>query len=329
MTVRFPRFFSSFFVIIFFVFWSHAVYAFPPQLVPSGNRNIEQPPIPSASKQRTSETNSNFTYKYLRVRNLLYRDLELRKKIKEAASLFDIHPIHIVGALVGEHTYNVDAYDHLQNYYTKALAYFRDALSFEYNDIHVLDFVEQDDYAPFCKYATDNYELWTCREEVWEIFYRNQTVKGIEWPDRRFGEVFFQPFFVGQTFGLGQLHPLTALKVNDIVRLHIPSEPILRPVREERIYRTIMDPDSSLFYVAAVIRLSIDSYRDIANFDISENPGITATLYNLGNVTTRASALAEKNLERWERGLEPELPQENYYGWLVNIKLEELLLSVR
>ena len=324
MTVRLSVFFV--FLSVFFV---GSADAFPPHLVPAGNRNIEQPAIPSASKHRTGETKSNFTYKYLRVRNLLYSDLNLREKIKEAASRFDIHPIHIVGALVGEHTYNVDAYDRLQNYYVKALAYFEGALSFEHNDIHVLDFVQKYDYALFCEYATDDYELWSCREEVWDLLYRGQVVQGVKWPNRRFGEVFFQPFYVGQTFGLGQLHPLTALKVNDIVRAHLPSEPVLLPDREQRVYRTIMDPDSSLYYVAAVIRLSIDSYRDIANFDISLNPGITATLYNLGNVTSRATALAERNLERWEQGLEPEFPQENYYGWLINQKLDELLLSVR
>ena len=32
-------------------------------------------------------------------------------------------PMHIVGAIVGEHTYNVDAYDRLQTYYVKAVAY--------------------------------------------------------------------------------------------------------------------------------------------------------------------------------------------------------------
>ena len=36
-------------------------------------------------------------------------------------------------------------------------------------------------------------------------------------PNDRFGRVFFQPLYAGQTFGLGQLNPLTALKVTDIV----------------------------------------------------------------------------------------------------------------
>jgi hypothetical protein len=53
--------------------------------------------------------------------------------------------------------------------------------------------------------------LWTCREEVWETTFRGKKVDGKSFPDNRFGAVFFQPFYAGQTFGLGQLNPLTAL----------------------------------------------------------------------------------------------------------------------
>ena len=62
----------------------------------------------------------------------------------------------------------------------------------------------------------------------------------------------------------------------------------------------------------------------IAGFDISQNPGITATLYNLGNPEARAYALKAENDKRRAAGLEPKLPEENYYGWLVNEKLPEL-----
>ena len=38
-----------------------------------------------------------------------------------------------------------------------------------------------------------------------------------DWPNDRFSAVFFQPFYAGQTFGIGQLNPLTALKMSDMV----------------------------------------------------------------------------------------------------------------
>ncbi len=56
-----------------------------------------------------------------------------------------------------------------------------------------------------------------------------------------------------------------------------------------------MDPDQSLAYMAAAIRRSIDAYRQIADMDISNNPGITATLYNIGNPDQRPAALAARN----------------------------------
>jgi hypothetical protein len=85
-----------------------------------------------------------------------------------------------------------------------------------------------------------------------------------------------------------------------------------------------MDPDQSLAYIAATLRKSIDAYRSIAGFDISQNPGITATLYNLGNPEARARALAAENRARTGQGKAARLPEENYYGWLVNAKLDQL-----
>ena len=72
------------------------------------------------------------------------------------------------------------------------------------------------------------------------------------------------------------------------------------------------------------MRKGIDAYRDIAGFDISQNPGITATLYNVGNPEARASALKAENARRRDEGQPERLPEENYYGWLVNDKLPEL-----
>ena len=62
-----------------------------------------------------------------------------------------------------------------------------------------------------------------------------------------------------------------------------------------------MDPDLTLPYVAATLKKSIDAYRTIAGFDISQNPGITATLYNVGNPEARAYALKAENEQRLQR----------------------------
>ncbi|MEE9313903.1 MAG: DUF1402 family protein [Rhizobiaceae bacterium] len=286
-------------------------------LVPSGNRHVEQPPIPGSSKKRTRGT--TFEKKYKKIRGLLARDKKLMSKIKLAARRFGIDPIHIIGALVGEHTYNVDAKDRLQTYYVKALAYMGQSLTFKYKNTTISQLIAKPAFTK-CNGLRRNYDKWSCHETIWNRFYRGKSTDGQRWPNRRLGAVFFQPLYAGQTFGLGQLNPLTALKVNDMVRRRISREPKLSMNKAPQIYGTIMNPDSTLNYMAAVIRHSIDSYVSIAGMDISKNPGITATLYNLGNVTTRARQLATKN----QGSSPPQFPEENYYGWLVNYKLADL-----
>src|SRR5690606_2666565 len=185
-------------------------------LVPPGNRNAVQPAIPGASVNRTQATNTTFQAKYRKVYALLKNDGRLRAKIKETAAAYAIDPIHIVGAIVGEHTYNVDAYDRLQTYYVKAISYLSSRFSFAYRGESVSAFVRRPQFAA-CDGKSDSYALWTCRERVWNQEFRGRTVDGTSFPDNRFGAVFFQPYCAGQTFGLGQLNPLTALQMSDMI----------------------------------------------------------------------------------------------------------------
>ncbi|MDL2406398.1 DUF1402 family protein [Rhizobium calliandrae] len=287
-------------------------------IVPPGNRNAEQPPIPGASVRRTKGTNSTFERKYQKVHELLATDTRLMSKIKSTARAYGIDPIHIIGALVGEHTYNVDAYDGLQSYYVKAASYAGQSFRFAYNGEDVDDFVSRPQFDA-CKGKKDSYSLWICRDDVWESDFRGKTVGGKSFPNNRFSAVFFQPFYAGQTFGLGQVNPLTALELSDLVS-STSGIPKLDEKDAGSVYKAIMDPDLSLAFVAAAIRKSIDDYRSIAGMDISGNPGITATLYNVGNSRQRAAALAAKNRE----AAQPVWPEENYYGWLINDKLDDL-----
>lgn len=291
-------------------------------LVPPGNRNAEQPAVPGASVKRTKASKGSFEGKYSKVYNLLANDAKLRGKIRDAASAYGIDPMHIVGAIVGEHTYNVDAYDRLQTYYVKAIAYLGNDLDFEYKGEHVDAFVQRPQFS-VCNDKSDSYALWTCREQVWNKSFRGQSVDGRSYPNNRFSAVFFQPFYAGQTFGLGQLNPLTALQMSDLVN-RVSGLPKLDAADPNGVYETIMDPDKSIPYVAATLKKSIDAYRSIAGFDISRNPGITATLYNLGNPEARAATLRNENARRQAAGEPEKLPEENYYGWLVNEKLAEL-----
>jgi hypothetical protein len=285
-------------------------------VVPSGNRNAEQPNIPGASVRRTKAGKTSFDAKYEKVRDLLANDGELTGKIKSVAGKYGIDPIHMVGAIVGEHTYNVDAYDRLQSYYVKAASY-TGSFRFAYDGESVADFVDRPEFSK-CADKKGSYSLWTCRETVWNRSFKGRTVGGTSFPNNRFSAVFFQPFYAGQTFGLGQINPLTALTLTDDVA-RISGYERLDEADAAGVYKAIMDPDISLAYMAASIRRSIDAYKKIAGVDISKNPGLTATLYNIGNPDARAATFAARRASG-----EATWPEENYYGWLINDKLAEL-----
>lgn len=297
-------------------------FALAATLVPEGNHFPEQPDIPFASSKRTAATKSSFEAKYQKVLDLLKSDDDLRSKIKKISAQYGISPLHMVGAIVGEHTYNVNAYDRLQTYYVKALAYVASDIVFENGGESVSDFVARPEFEK-CNSLSGSEALWICRERVWNASFRGKTIGDTEFPDNRFSAVFFQPFYAGQTFGLGQLNPLTALQMTD--RVHAVSGlPKLDVKNAKEVYNTIMDPDLTLPYMAATIQNSIEAYKKIAGFDISDNPGLTATLYNLGDPEARASALKAENERRKAAGEPEKVPEENYYGWLVNDKIADL-----
>jgi hypothetical protein len=271
---------------------------------------------------RTAETGGTFAGKYHTIYGQLASDHQLMQKIEKTAAVYGIDPIHMIGAIIGEHTYNFDAMDTLQGYYVKALAYLGAKMRFAYDGEDVRTFIKRPQFAK-CDKAKDDYGLWICREDVWKAKFKGKTVGVKKFPDDRFQRVFFQPYFAGQTFGLGQISPLAALTVSDIVaaKSGLPPLDLNHP---NEIYHAVMDPDTSLDYMAAIIANDIAIYRRIAGFDISDNPGITATLYNLGDAADRARALAAENRKRRARGLRIIYPHENYYGWLVNARLADL-----
>lgn len=291
-------------------------------LVPPGNRYEEQPAIPGASASRTQALKTTYEAKYRKVYKLLASDPELRSKIVAVSRQYGIDPIHMAGAIVGEHTYNVDAYDRLQTYYLKAVSYLSSGFSFAYEGEDIDTFIQRPEFAQ-CGDGAGSYAAWTCREKVWNAKFRGKTVAGAAFPNKRFSQTFFQPFYAGQTFGIGQLNPLTALQMSDLVN-KVSGLPKLTHRKPQEVYQTIMDPDLTLPYVAATLKKSIDAYNNIAGFDISQNPGVTATLYNVGDPEGRARALKAENDGRVAKGLEARLPEENYYGWLVNDKFAEL-----
>ena len=260
---------------------------------------------------------TTFEIKFRKIIDFISHNKKLVINIKKAAQEYKIDPVHIVGALVGEHTYNVTVVDTLKLYYIKALSYSKENIVFQYKGIKLDQFIKREEFSR-CDEHLSSSRLWECRDEVWDVGFRGKTVGGVTFENMSFQRAFFQPFYAGQTFGLGQISPLTALEVTDLVH-SISGLPRLSIDNPQAIYKDVMDPEISVIYIAAIIRDAIDAYRE-QGFDISDNPGITATLYNLGQPRRRALVLRQASDKAGDR----RFPQENYYGWLVNVRLSDL-----
>ena len=101
--------------------------------------------------------------------------------------------MHIVGAIVGEHTYNVDAYDRLQTYYVKAVSYLKSSFSFSYDGEDIADFVHA---AAILRLREAGRTATICgpaARSVWNRSFRGRNVGGTDFPDDRFSATFFQP----------------------------------------------------------------------------------------------------------------------------------------
>ena len=296
--------------------FTQSAYAQSIRVVPEGNRYKSQPKIPYASSRRTSASKSSYDAKFDKVLAVLKRDRRLMSSIKRVAGRYGIDPIHIVGAIVGEHTYNYDTLDSAQSYYVKALAYAGIRFDFELEGEHVDVFVER---PQFDRCRKDHIQgssdrRWSCYENVWNSKFRGKRVDGVRYPKKNFNEAFFQPLYAGQSFGLGQLSPLTVLKMTDRVNRQSNFRK-LDAKDSEAVYKATMDPNISLHYMAAIIQDAVAAYKSVGKVDISNNPGLTATLYNLGDPWSRAAKFRRTG-QSW--------PRENYYGWLVNDRIDDL-----
>src|SRR5204863_8569622 len=84
-------------------------------VVPADYHAKRQPTVFAGSSLLTAIRGSGgFKEKYAKVYGLLSRDTKLMANIKRASAMFGIDPIDVIGAIVGEHTYNIDVFDTLQ-----------------------------------------------------------------------------------------------------------------------------------------------------------------------------------------------------------------------
>lgn len=234
--------------------------------------------------------------------------------IKQAAELYAIDPVIIMGSIVGEHTYNVSAWDIGQDNY----AYMRSrwVSRFENNGVDLAEMLQEPNYKKCEAETSNNFDLWNCYNAVWKNDPNGDGKDQLKW-------YFFNPMGSGYTYGFGQLGPERALMVTDYVH-QVSGFDELTLADPPALYDAILNPQISIHYVAATNRIAIEVYKQIANFDISQNPGIVATLYNLGREVRRANSLYERTVKNLTESGESTFPAVNPYGWLINEKEAEL-----
>lgn len=295
--------------------------------VPAGNRQTVQPEFPRSTKERFSEDlavrEREVEVRYRKAFNMLRGDQAILQEIRRAALAHGLDPIHILSAIIGEHTYNVSGQDTVQTYAIIATRFAAAwALRFRASGIGLDELIAGPRFST-CKADGPQSEYWDCIGHIWERDFRGKTVDGRTFPSDSLRTTFFNPVAAGLTYGLGQLDPLRALMVTDRVN-ELSGLRRLNVSRPVEIYEDIIEPRTTVHYIAANLKLAIDTYINEANFDINGNPGLTATLYNLGREKGRARELYRRNIEALRRGQSVILPEENYYGWFINQKQTEI-----
>lgn len=245
------------------------------------------------------------------------------QEIHRAAALYQIDPLLILGTMIGEHSFNVGLADMGQDLIAAWTGKW--AKRFLMNSSELEKLVD----LPGTKQACDRFlpvshaDYWDCVGYVWTRDYRGKENTVFDDTSTGFRIKFFNPVGAGLTYGLGQLDPPRALMVADIVA-KTSGLPMISIKDPEGLYGALLNPLSAVHYVAANITLSVKAYMEIASFDIRQNVGVVATLYNLGREKTYARTRYNDNVKALAKGQAIEVPRESYYGFFVNEKAIDL-----
>lgn len=239
-------------------------------------------------------------------------------EIRRAGPMYGIDPILILGSIVGEHIYNTKAYIMGQDLIMRMAKGWTE--KFEAKGVVLQDLLAQAPFKNCDSFKTSSpAQYWDCVNLVYEKNYRGRP----EFGTYSLKYTFFDPIASGLTYGLGQLDPIRALMVTDRVN-RVSGFPLISIDNPKGIYDAILNPASSVHFVAANIVLSIEIYRTLAGFDISQNVGVVATLYNLGQERKFASERYKENLKALAAGQPTSIPVESYYGFIINEKEQDL-----
>lgn len=270
-----------------------------------------------SEKNFTEEDVKKLDNKFNKVVEVLKKE-HVFDKISQIAPKYGIAPEAVAACIIGEHVFNVSIADSFQSYFINIYSKWID----KHNSIQhlYLQLLKEPDIKSVLddKNLTD-YEKWDTIFDLYNQKYRGRK----DYPNSNFIFTFFNPYGAGLTYGLGQLSPIRVLLTNDIA-VNMGGLKKISPNDTESLYFATLDVDTNINYVAATVVASIENYKKYSNFDISHNIGVIATLYNLGEEKKRAKKLAKNNEILLKNHKPLEYPQENFYGWYMNKKEQDI-----
>lgn len=214
---------------------------------------------------------------------------------------FNIHPMHILGPIVGENSFNGAIDQTIQDSFAKMF----NESDFKTMSARMRMISEDPSNAGCMNLNISNYWKWRCVLHKSSYLANGSNRDFIFW--------FYQISNKGQgTFGLGQIQPFLLWSVNDLV---VEKTKALgynykkfNLTDMKTPFQVIFNNKEMLAYIAAMAYVSINVYKQVAQVDISQNPGLTTTLYNLGDEYQRAYMSTV-------RGGDPKV---NFMGWYIN-----------
>lgn len=286
------------------------------QVIPSGNLGVvEIPEFPSFTKiyirallggqilasMQSNPTQFAIQIGHQKIKTILSK-LEsqgLIAEVKRVAKIFKLDPIHILGPIIGENSFNGSIDRTLQDSYAKMFQ----KKDFRAMSAKMKSIIDGNEIQTCMEKSIRNYWKWRCI-----VYFSTMTANNSN------RDLLMQYYSISGkgTFGIGQVQPFLLWGYNDLVHEKL-AYPLFNVTDSEKPMKIIFNNKEMIAYIGAMIYTSINIYRQFARVDISHNPGLTTTLYNLGDEYQRAFYFNE--IKKQDPSA---LPQVNYMGWYIN-----------
>lgn len=254
----------------------------------------------------------------------------LVESAKSIARLYNVDAAALLGSIIGERVFNNSKEVKAQDLAAKALPAFAN-----FRGASRLSGLLKDKAFADCLPSLSDYWSWVCINQVWNTSI-NKAKNGTNTAhipkgsllalsaDEEALHAVLKPT-TGKTYGIAQISPARAIMMShDIFQATQGRVPQVFIDNMQGAMDLIFTQNGSLHIVAALLKRSIEVYRRFAGFDISKNIGIQVTLFNLGYEYEKALALEYKNSTARNSGAALTYPTENYMGWFINYKENEI-----